>query len=200
MFKERVNALFSAIKAVFAELKTVVTNDGMNLYYEGDEFGVGVAVYTDNGVAPDGDYMIGEDKVKVADGVVVEIEREAPKEEVIVDETESCTPKEKMAEEVVVEPTVEEAPDEAPKVEYITKEAFEEAINGINVANDTMNEAIKGIADRITAIESRISDIEGKPKGGEPHDEFSKVVKSEFKDVIEGLEAVKAMKASMRVK
>lgn len=262
MIKEKVTALFSAIKAVFSEMKVVPTDKG-NLYYE-DELKVGAPVYTDGGIVESGIFISDNAVIEVSNGIVIAIS-EKPVEEiafgsvdtdkailsfegdelhagmpVYVDgkaatDGEYATPdgkiikvvggivesivdpvaevdaiegmgcvKKNFAEEKIEENPEEEKPIEEKEgeipVEYISKEAFEKAIASIDEFRAGIEAALEEIKDKITAIDSRITDVEGKPEGGMPHDEFSKITKSVNDDYSAGIEAIKAMRESMRIK
>lgn len=198
------SSIFTRLKQAFAELNVVKANP-TDLFVEG-ELVVGAKVYIDEVTpAPDGVYVSIADEpqdIVVEDGVVesinahVEVKPEPKAEEPAMEEPAKEEPaKEDMgcgkknmeeevpAEEPVAEPVVEEVPAVEPKEDPI------EAIKA----------SMEELAARITAIESRIADIEGAPAGNLPADEF-KSVKSTINSFGTGIEAIKAMRANNKIR
>lgn len=245
--KNKLVALFSAVKQVFEEMNKIETTMG-TLYYEGD-FGVGTVVYDDNGVVMEGEYVAGDKKFKVEGGVVTEIEiievvDERPIEVKVEEEKKikcgevdtdkgilmwegeedlkigdkvamggNAVPdggyetKDGMKVIVVVDSVVVEIKDKVEEVvgeEEMKKKVSCEDVVEEPVAEEPVKDPLEEIKnkldeinERITAVESRITDIEGKPVGAVPHDEFKKVNSNSIES---GIEAIKKMKASMRIK
>lgn len=194
--KEKLNALWAAAKMLFAEMKNINTEQGV-LYYEEDELKVGIPMYVEEGPAPDGEYVSDSRIYVIKDGVLAEIkEKEEPKEEPAepVEENMACGDKKEDLgcggkKELADEPKEEPAEPAEPKEE--PKENEEDKIAPIF-------EALKAMEDRIVALEAALKDIAKAPEGTTPADGFSKV--SPLSEYGSGIEAIKAMKASMRVK
>lgn len=190
--KEKLNALWAAAKMLFAEMKNINTEQGV-LYYEEDELKVGIPMYVEEGPAPDGEYVSDSRIYVIKDGVLAEIkEKEEPKEEPVEpvaepkEEDLACGDKKELADEPKEEPV---EPKDEPKDE--PKENEDDKIAPIF-------EALKAMEDRIIALEAALKDIAKAPEGTTPADGFSKV--SPLSEYGSGIEAIKAMKASMRVK
>lgn len=192
--KNKLTALFSTIKSIFEEFKVLNTDKGP-LYYE-DELQVGTILYTDSGVAADGEYQVDSTIYVVAGGAIVEIKeaepaQEEPKPQEVPAPEELGRGKTDCAEETQEEPKPEPEPQvpspEPKKDEEEEPDPIEEIKNAIFALKDQ----IATLENRITSIESRITDIEGTPATPTPHEEFSK---------LSGIEAVKAMRQSMRIK
>lgn len=188
--KNKLTALFSTIKSIFEEFKVLNTDKGP-LYYE-DELQVGTILYTDSGVAADGEYQVDSTIYVVAGGAIVEVKEAEPAQKEPNPEPpmeELGCGKTKCADEIP-EPTQKE-PNPEPQVPSESKEQEQDPIEEINNAIFVLKDQIAALENRLTSIESRITDIEGTPATPTPHEEFSK---------LSGIEAVKAMRQSMRVK
>lgn len=155
-----------------------VETDAAILKWDGeDDLQVGFPVFVEDSEgnrtpAPDGDYITSDGKtIKVYEGVVTEI----------IDPVA----------EVDSEP-VPSAETPAPQEYGCTRKEFEDLFSKFE---DIASE-IQTIRDQITAIDSRVSDIEKEPEGNLPQDEFKKVTA----DFNSGIEAIKAMRASNRIK
>lgn len=203
MIKDKLNALFSAVKAVFAEMKKMETDRG-DLFFEGDELAVGIPIYNEYGPAGDGEYLSGGVKVIVKDGMVAEVV-EVPKPEVeSVEKVEVPVVEEekKIRCEEVEEPKMDEPKEEVveePKEEpkMVTMEEYQEKITELEDAIKDAIDSINEVKNICTAIDSRVTDMEKQPECGLPKDEFKKVNSNSIES---GIEAIKKMKASMRIK
>lgn len=189
MIRDKINALFSAVKAVFAEMKSAESDKGI-IYYDDDEIKIGTILYSDNGVITEGEFIIGGNKVKVENGSVSEIEaiEEKPMEEPNPVEGEmSCGDKEKMSDvKVEEEPEekkenlAEEEPKEEPKEESVEDKAEEEKIR--QMVTDIVGEivapifgSIEELRNQCVKMDAKIVEIAGEPEAKEPKEEFKKV-------------------------
>lgn len=189
MKKNKLVALFSAVKSIFEEMASIETDKGV-LYYEG-ELAVGTVVYNESGIAPDGEYVSDGKKYKVENGVISEIEAVEPEEkpvEVPAEGEMACgAPKKMEAEEPVQEEPKVEEPKEEPKEESKEESKIDELMGEIA----SLKDMIAALENRMTQIDARLVDIEKAPADVAPHEEFSR---------LKGIEAVKAMRAANRVK
>ncbi len=152
------NKLKNALRKLLAEFGEVSTDKGV-LAYDGDELEVGMEVFIDGAIAPDGEYEAEDKVIVVAEGKVAEIrEKEAPVEPEAEPEAEE-TPE---AEEVEAEdaPEAEEAPAEPETVEEVAEEAAEEAVE--EVARDLYAE-IDALRAEIESLRAAIEEIKGAP-------------------------------------
>lgn len=123
------------------------TDKGL-LSFIGDELEIGMEVYLDDALAPDGDYEVDNMTIRVADGKVAEIilKEETPVEEIEAAEEEA--PAEETVEEIPVE---DPAPAEEPDLQAIILE----------VLNPVM-EKVAALESRVEATEARLQEIESK--------------------------------------
>ena len=133
----KIKTILSKILAEFASVKA---DDGTELFYEGEELEVGKEVADADGNAiADGEYVVEEKTIVVADGKIVEIRE---KEEEVVEET---TEEEivEAEEEVVEEPVVVEEPAYDAKAEIDALKAEIEALKSeIEAIKAQMVEAV----------------------------------------------------------
>ena len=142
------NKIKNALKKLLLEFNTLST-DKAELYWEEDtELMVGYKVFVEdesgNKVpAMDGEYISDENKIKVAGGVVTEIERKE------IDDMPAEVPpvekKEEMAEPAAEEPKAEPAPEE-PKEE----------------PKDDNTEKVAEMEKKIAELEAKLADLEAK--------------------------------------
>lgn len=134
-----------ALKRLLMEFNTLST-DKAELYWEEDtELMVGYKVFTEdesgNKVpAMDGEYISDENKIKVAGGVVTEIERKE------VDDMPAEVPAEKK-EETMEEPVVEEPAKEEPATEE---------------PKDDNTEKVAELEKKVADLETKLADLEAK--------------------------------------
>ena len=168
--KNNMSKIKDALKRLLMEFNSLSTNIA-ELYWEEDtELMVGYKVFVEdesgNKVpAMDGEYISDENKIKVAGGVVTEIERKE------VDDIPVDVPAEKK-EDVMEEPVVEE-PKEEPKEEPATEEP-----------KDDNTEKVVELEKRISDLEAKIADLESKlaeiattPAAAPVVDEFENIKK-----------------------
>ena len=146
--KNIMSKIKDALKRLLMEFNTLST-DKAELYWEEDtELMVGYKVFVEdesgNKVpAMDGEYISDENKIKVAGGVVTEIERKE------IDDMPANVPpvekKEEMAEPAVEEPKAEPAPEE-PKEE----------------PKDDNTEKVAEMEKKIAELEAKLADLEAK--------------------------------------
>ena len=146
--KNNMSKIKNALKKLLMEFNTLST-DKAELYWEEDtELMVGYKVFVEdesgNKVpAMDGEYISDENKIKVAGGVVTEIERRE------IDDAPANVPpvekKEEMAEPAVEEPKAEPAPEE-PKEE----------------PKDDNTEKVAEMEKKIAELEAKLADLEAK--------------------------------------
>lgn len=149
--KNIMSKIKDALKRLLMEFNTLST-DKAELYWEEDtELMVGYKVFVEdesgNKVpAMDGEYISDENKIKVAGGVVTEIERRE------VDDMPVNVPAEKK-EDVMAEPTVEE-PKEEPK-EQPAEQPKEQP-------KDDNTEKVAELEKKVADLEAKIADLEAK--------------------------------------
>lgn len=201
MLRDKINALFSAVRAIFADMKSVESDKG-TIYYEDDEIKVGTILYTENGVITEGEFIIGGNKVKVENGSVVEIEAEVIEEPKPVEEEASkeelgCGDKTKMEdvkpeeEPVVAEPKVDVEPE--VKEEKMADEDMIKNIAAAVIADATapILAAIDEINNRLVQIDARVKGIEGEPEAKEPSEEFKRVSTDKYDRIAAALRELK---------
>ncbi len=135
-----IKALFSTEEVVENAFEVVTTADGVELNI--DEEG---NVTIEGEVAPDGDYVISEEKtLTVVDGKLVteEVVEETP-EEVTEEMSTEETP---ATEEVVVEEIVEMEEVTEEVVEEVTEEDFEGRVIALEEAVIVLSEALKALS------------------------------------------------------
>ena len=143
------NKIKEMLKKLLLEFNSLSTNIA-ELYWEEDtELMVGYKVFVEdesgNKVpAMDGEYISDENKIKVAGGVVTEIERRE------VDDMPVNVPAEKK-EETMEEPVVEEPAKEEPKEEPAKEEP-----------KDDNTEKVAELEKRISDLETKLADLETK--------------------------------------
>ena len=168
--KNNMSKLKDMLKKLLMEFNSLSTNIA-ELYWEEDtELMVGYKVFVEdesgNKVpAMDGEYISDENKIKVAGGVVTEIERRE------IDDAPANVPpvekKEEMAEPAVEEPKAEPAPEE-PKEE----------------PKDDNTEKVAEMEKKIAELEAKLADLEAKiaeiataPAAQRVMDEFENIKK-----------------------
>ena len=165
--KNNMSKLKDMIKKLLLEFNSLSTNIA-ELYWEEDtELMVGYKVFVEdesgNKVpAMDGEYISDENKIKVAGGVVTEIERKEVDDipvEVPVEKTE-----ETMEEPVVEEPVVEEPAMEEPKDDNTEKVA-------------ELETRITDLENKIAELESKLAEIATTPAAQPVMDEFENIQK-----------------------
>ncbi len=156
-----------ALRSMLLKTSRIATDKG-ELIFDEEELAVGVEVYveqtegeeTELVPAPDGEYVMGEKTIVVAEGKVSEIrvpeEPEPEQVEADVDEP---------AEEPIDEPEVEEEASLEDRVAAL-EARLEEVLGGINEILAGMS-ALNG---RIDELEGRIKNLEGEP-AADPIDE-----------------------------
>lgn len=146
--KNIMSKIKDALKRLLMEFNTLST-DKAELYWEEDtELMVGYKVFVEdesgNKVpAMDGEYISDENKIKVAGGVVTEIEKKE------VDDVPAEVPAEKK-EDVMEEPATEE-PKEEPKEEPAKEEP-----------KDDNTEKVAELEKKVAELETKIADLEAK--------------------------------------
>ena len=165
--KNSMSKIKDALKRLLMEFNTLSTNIA-ELYWEEDtELMVGYKVFVEdesgNKVpAMDGEYISDENKIKVAGGVVTEIERRE------VDDMPVNVPVEKkeetMEEPVVEEPVVEEPVMEEPKDDNTDKVA-------------ELETRIADLESKIAELESKLAEIATTPAAQPVMDEFENIKK-----------------------
>lgn len=147
--KNIMSKIKDALKRLLMEFNTLST-DKAELYWEEDtELMVGYKVFVEdesgNKVpAMDGEYISDENKIKVAGGVVTEIERRE------VDDMPAEVPAEKK-EDVMAEPAVEEPKEEPAKEEPATEEP-----------KDDNTEKVAELEKKVADLEAKLADLEAK--------------------------------------
>ena len=164
--KNNMSKLKDMIKKLLLEFNTLSTNIA-ELYWEEDtELMVGYKVFVEdesgNKVpAMDGEYISDENKIKVAGGVVTEIERKE------VDDMPVDVPVEKT-EETMEEPVVEE-PEEEPATEEPKDDNTEKVAE--------LETRIADLENKITELESKLAEIATTPAAQPVMDEFENIKK-----------------------
>lgn len=160
--KNNMSKLKDMIKKLLLEFNSLSTNIA-ELYWEEDtELMVGYKVFVEdesgNKVpAMDGEYISDENKIKVAGGVVTEIERKE------VDDMPVEVPVEKT-EETMEEPVVEEPAVEEPKDDNIDKVA-------------ELETRIADLEAKLAELESKLAEIATAPAAQPVMDEFENIKK-----------------------
>lgn len=172
--KNNMSKLKDMIKKLLLEFNSLSTNIA-ELYWEEDtELMVGYKVFVEdesgNKVpAMDGEYISDENKIKVAGGVVTEIERKE------VDDMPAEVPAEKK-EETMEEPVKEEPAKEEPKEQPAEQPAEQ--------PKDDNTEKVAELEKKVADLETKIADLEAKlaeiataPAAQPVMDEFENVKK-----------------------
>ena len=147
--KNIMSKIKDALKRLLMEFNTLST-DKAELYWEEDtELMVGYKVFVEdesgNKVpAMDGEYISDENKIKVAGGVVTDIEKKE------IDDVPAEVPAEKK-EDVMEEPAKEEPAKEEPKEEPATEEP-----------KDDNTEKVAELEKKVAELEAKIADLEAK--------------------------------------
>ena len=168
--KNSMSKIKDALKRLLMEFNTLSTNIA-ELYWEEDtELMVGYKVFVEdesgNKVpAMDGEYISDENKIKVAGGVVTEIQRKE------VDDMPVDVPVEKK-EETMEEPVVEE-PKEEPKEEPAMEEPKDD--NTEKVAE--LETRIADLEAKLAELESKLAEIATTPAAQPVMDEFENIKK-----------------------
>ena len=151
--KNNMSKIKNVLKQLLMEFNSLSTNIA-ELYWEEDsELMVGYKVFVEdesgNKVpAMDGEYISDENKIKVAGGVVTEIERRE------VDDAPVNIPPVEKKEEAMAEPAVEE-PKEEPKADPAAEEPKEEP-------KDDNTEKVAELEKKIAELEAKLADLEAK--------------------------------------
>lgn len=169
--KNIMSKIKDALKRLLMEFNTLST-DKAELYWEEDtELMVGYKVFVEdesgNKVpAMDGEYISDENKIKVAGGVVTEIEKKE------VDDMPVNVPAEKK-EDTMEEPAVEEPAKEEPKEEPAAEQP-----------KDDNTEKVAELEKKVAELETKIADLEAKlaeiattPAAAPVVDEFENIKK-----------------------
>ena len=150
--KNIMSKIKDALKRLLMEFNTLST-DKAELYWEEDtELMVGYKVFVEdesgNKVpAMDGEYISDENKIKVAGGVVTEIERRE------VDDMPVNVPAEKK--DVMEEPTVEESKEDPAKEEPKEEQPAEQP-------KDDNTEKVAELEKKVAELETKLADLEAK--------------------------------------
>lgn len=165
--KNSMSKIKDALKRLLMEFNTLSTNIA-ELYWEEDtELMVGYKVFVEdesgNKVpAMDGEYISDENKIKVAGGVVTEIERRE------VDDMPVNVPVEKK-EETMEEPVVEQ-PVEQPQEEPAMEEPKDEKVAELETR-------IADLEAKLAELESKLAEIATTPAAQPVMDEFENIKK-----------------------
>ena len=168
--KNNMNKIKEMLKKLLLEFNSLSTNIA-ELYWEEDtELMVGYKVFVEdesgNKVpAMDGEYISDENKIKVAGGVVTEIERRE-----IDDMPANVPPVEKK--EAMAEPAVEE-----PKAEPAPEEPKEEPKDDNTEKVAEMEKKIAELEAKLADLESKIAEIATAPAAQPVMDEFENIKK-----------------------
>ena len=169
--KNNMSKIKNVLKQLLLEFNTLST-DKAELYWEEDtELMVGYKVFVEdesgNKVpAMDGEYISDENKIKVAGGVVTEIERRE------VDDAPVNIPPVEKKEEAMAEPAVEEKPAE-PAAEEPKEEPKDD--NTEKVAE--MEKKIAELEAKLADLEAKIAEIATAPAAQPVMDEFENIKK-----------------------
>ena len=172
--KNNMSKIKEMLKKLLMEFNSLSTNIA-ELYWEEDtELMVGYKVFVEdesgNKVpAMDGDYISDENKIKVAGGVVTEIERRE-----IDDMPANIPPVEKK--EAMAEPAVEE-PKEEPKAEPAPEEPKEEPKDDNTEKVAEMEKKIAEMEAKLADLEAKIAEIATAPAAQPVMDEFENIKK-----------------------
>ena len=172
--KNNMSKIKEMLKKLLMEINSLSTNVA-ELYWEEDtELMVGYKVFVEdesgNKVpAMDGDYISDENKIKVAGGVVTEIERRE-----IDDMPANVPPVEKK--EAMAEPAVEE-PKAEPKAEPAPEEPKEEPKDDNTEKVAEMEKKIAELEAKLADLEAKIAEIATAPAAQPVMDEFENIKK-----------------------
>lgn len=172
--KNIMSKIKDALKRLLMEFNTLST-DKAELYWEEDtELMVGYKVFVEdesgNKVpAMDGEYISDENKIKVAGGVVTEIEKKE------IDDVPAEVPAEKK-EDVMEEPAKEEPAKEEPAKEEPTTEEPKDD-NTEKVAE--LEKKVADLEAKIADLETKIAEIATAPAAAPVVDEFENIKKRE---------------------
>ena len=172
--KNNMSKIKEMLKKLLMEFNSLSTNIA-ELYWEEDtELMVGYKVFVEdesgNKVpAMDGEYISDENKIKVAGGVVTEIERRE-----IDDMPVNIPPVEKK--EAMAEPAVEE-PKEEPKAEPAAEEPKEEPKDDNTEKVAEMEKKIAELEAKLADLEANIAEIATAPAAQPVMDEFENIKK-----------------------
>ena len=170
--KNIMSKIKDALKRLLMEFNTLST-DKAELYWEEDtELMVGYKVFVEdesgNKVpAMDGEYISDENKIKVAGGVVTEIEKKE------IDDVPADVPAEKK-EDVMEEPAKEEPAKEEPAKEEPTTEEPKDD-NTEKVAE--LEKRISDLEAKIAELETKLAEIATAPAAAPVVDEFENIKK-----------------------
>ena len=171
--KNIMSKIKDALKRLLMEFNTLST-DKAELYWEEDtELMVGYKVFVEdesgNKVpAMDGEYISDENKIKVAGGVVTEIERRE------VDDMPVNVPAEKK-EDVMAEPAVEE-PKEEPK-EQPAEQPKEQPKDDNTEKVAELEKKVADLEEKLADLETKIAEIATAPAATPVVDEFENIKK-----------------------
>lgn len=169
--KNIMSKIKDALKRLLMEFNTLST-DKAELYWEEDtELMVGYKVFVEdesgNKVpAMDGEYISDENKIKVAGGVVTEIEKKE------IDDVPAEVPAEKK-EDVMEEPAMEEPAKEEPKEEPATEEPKDD--NTEKVAE--LEKKVADLETKLADLETKLAEIATAPAAEPVVDEFENIKK-----------------------
>ena len=172
--KNNMSKIKEMLKKLLMEFNSLSTNIA-ELYWEEDtELMVGYKVFVEdesgNKVpAMDGEYISDENKIKVAGGVVTEIERRE-----IDDMPANVPPVENK--EAMAEPAVEE-PKEEPKAEPAPEEPKEEPKDDNTEKVAEMEKKIAELEAKLADLEAKIAEIATAPAAQPVMDEFENIKK-----------------------
>ena len=172
--KNNMSKIKEMLKKLLMEFNSLSSNIA-ELYWEEDtELMVGYKVFVEdesgNKVpAMDGEYISDENKIKVAGGVVTEIERRE-----IDDMPANIPPVEKK--EAMAEPAVEE-PKEEPKAEPAAEEPKEEPKDDNTEKVAEMEKKIAELEAKLADLEAKIAEIATAPAAQPVMDEFENIKK-----------------------
>lgn len=172
--KNIMSKIKDALKRLLMEFNTLST-DKAELYWEEDtELMVGYKVFVEdesgNKVpAMDGEYISDENKIKVAGGVVTEIEKKE------IDDVPAEVPAEKK-EDVMEEPAKEEPAKEEPAKEEPTTEEPKDD-NTEKVAE--LEKKVADLEAKIAELETKLAEIATAPAAEPVVDEFENIKKRE---------------------
>ena len=188
------NKIKNILRKLLLEFNTLST-DKAELYWEEDtELMVGYKVFVEdesgNKVpAMDGEYISDENKIKVAGGVVTEIERRE------IDDMPAVVPPMEKKEEMA-EPAVEE-PKEEPKADPAPEEPKEEPKDDNTEKVAEMEKKIAELEAKLADLEAKIAEIATAPAAQPVMDEFEnikKIGKTGDKDLDKRLAIAAALK------
>lgn len=165
------NKIKNILRKLLLEFNSLSTNIA-ELYWEEDtELMVGYKVFVEdesgNKVpAMDGEYISDENKIKVAGGVVTEIEKKE------IDDVPAEVPAEKK-EDVMEEPAMEEPAKEEPKEEPATEEPKDD--NTEKVAE--LEKKVADLETKLADLETKLAEIATAPAAEPVVDEFENIKK-----------------------